>query len=250
MKATVTAVIPARLGSSRFPGKALHPYLDKPLLFYVWNDLRKVKSIDRLVVATDDLSISKAAKNFGAEVVKTSAKHRSGSDRAAEAARKVGGDIILNVQGDNFGLRAKDIDNVITLMKKDRKITSATFAQKIISDADLFDPNKVKVIFSRAGYALWFSRFPLPYLQSAYSEVERNIQFNFWAHIGVYFFRKQTLSKFAATPRTSFEMAESLEQLRLLEFGERMKVFKTTMTTVSIDQPGDVKKINSLYKNR
>ena len=241
----VIAVIPARLNSKRFKGKVLYPFNEKPLLFYVWQPLMKAKEIDRVIIATDDKSIRKTAENFGAEVITTSKKHKTGTDRLAEIAKKIKGDIYINFQADNFGLKPKIIDKIITDFKNDKNAQCATLVKPITQDELLFDPNHVKVIFNKDNKALWFSRYPLPFLQNADNN-QRTKQFQFYGHIGIYLFRKKVLTQFSKLNRTIYEKAESLEQLRLLENGIDIKIYKTKMKTVSIDCLEDLKKITKL----
>ncbi len=246
MKGTVVAVIPARMGSTRFSGKVLFPYQGKPLIYHVWNQVRKAGQIDRVIVATDSPEVVEASEAFGAEVVVTSDKHRTGTDRAAEAVGGIKADIVLNVQADNFGLKPALLSRVVKQMKSDPGIEFATLARRIDNDADLFDSGVVKVIKASDGRALWFSRFPLPYLQKATGGT-RCRQYKFLSHIGVYFFRQRGLKAFAGWKRGPLEQAESLEQLRILENGGSMQVIETNLRTVSIDRPEDVKKIASLH---
>ncbi len=241
----VIAVIPARLNSKRFKGKVLYPFNKKPLLFYVWQPLMKAKEIDRVIIATDDKSIKRTAENFGAEVISTSKKHKTGTDRLAEIAKKVRGDIYINFQADNFGLKSNTIDKIITDFKNDKNANCATLVKPITRDEMLFDPNHVKVIFNKDNNALWFSRYPLPFLQNA-KKTNRTKQFKFYGHIGIYLFRRKALTQFSKLKRTSYERAESLEQLRLLENGIDIKIYKTKMKTVSIDCLEDLKKITKL----
>jgi 3-deoxy-manno-octulosonate cytidylyltransferase (CMP-KDO synthetase) len=150
--------------------------------------------------------------------------------------------IVINVQADCFGLPPTALDRVVTAMTEDRSIKYATLARRIGSDQELLDPGVVKVITTRDGRALWFSRYPLPYLQQA-SAGSRSRQFKFRGHIGVYFFRRSALEEYAGWKQTPLEKAESLEQLRILEHGRNMKVFNTSARTFSIDTPEDMKKI-------
>ncbi len=202
-------------------------------------NITRSKLIDRLVVATDSAEIRLAAEQFGAEVVKTSAKHKTGSDRAAEAAGKLGGDIVINVQADTFGLSGTVFDGVIAQMKDDRSIKFATLVRKINSDDELFDPNKVKVVLDYRNNARWFSRYPIPYLQKVL-EGERARQYPFWLHIGVYFFRASALQEYASWRRGSAERAESLEQLRILENGGEIRAYRTKIKSFSVDSPEDL----------
>ncbi|RKX25026.1 MAG: 3-deoxy-manno-octulosonate cytidylyltransferase [Candidatus Zixiibacteriota bacterium] len=241
MQTDVVAVIPARMGSSRFPGKLLHPHQGKPLLYHIWNRVRKTRLIDRLLIATDSPEIAETAVSFGAEVVITSGHHRTGSDRVAEAVRGRRCRIVINVQGDTYGLSTATLDRVIKVMSADSRIRFATLARRIADDEELFDPGVVKIVTAADGKALWFSRFPLPYLQQPAAGV-RARQFKYLAHIGVYFFRWQALEKYTSWKRSPLEKAESLEQLRILENGGCMKVFRTNARTISIDKPSDLKK--------
>lgn len=247
MKPAVIAVIPARLGSERFAGKVLHPYRGKPLLFYVWSAVSRSRQIDRLVIATDSERIANEAADFGAEVIKTSKKHRTGSDRTAEAAAKIGGEIILNVQADCFGLKAAVLDKVIKRMKDDRTIQCATLARRLVTYKELHDHNQVKVVTATDGRAFWFSRSVIPFCQSL-PKKDWLARFGYLGHIGVYFFRRRALREFAAAPQSRLEKAESLEQLRLLELGCDIHVFRTEYRTISIDSRSDLKKLNSLHK--
>ena len=243
----VLCVIPARLDSKRFPGKVIYPLNGKPLLYYLHSELSKSKKIDKLVIATDNSEIKEVAEGFGAEVVRTSKKHKTGSDRAAEVCKKLGGDIILNIQADNFGLKAAHIDSLIEQFTVLKKINYATVVNRINSDDDLFDPNNVKAILDSDSNAITFSRFPIPYLRD-YSENNRFSQFKFYYHIGIYLFRKKGLLQFADWKRTSLEKAESLEQLRIIENGEKIRVFKTKLRPISIDTKEDMKKIENVYR--
>lgn len=245
MKPKVLSVIPARLGSKRFSGKVLFPYEGKPLLFYVWNEARKAKLVDQLVIATDNQEVADAAEAWGAEVVMSSKRHTTGSDRVAEVARRLGGEIIVNIQADNFGLKSRVIDKGVLLLQRSKRWQIMTPVTRLTSDDELFDPNTVKVAVSKDRDALWFSRYPLPFLQQAVSG-ERAAQFRFLKHIGVYFFKRKALLAYAAWPQSSLEKAESLEQLRILEHGERIGIFETTMQSVSVDSPHDVEKLSVL----
>jgi 3-deoxy-manno-octulosonate cytidylyltransferase (CMP-KDO synthetase) len=245
MSGTVLAVIPARLNSSRFPRKLLYPYRGRPLLYYVWKNVSRAALIDRTVIATDSDEIAKAASEFGAEVIRSKKKHRCGSDRAAEAATKTSAGIVINVQGDSLGLPGSALDKVIRVMKKDPKLAFATLATPIRSDEELFNPNSVKVAVSAEKYALWFSRYPIPFVQHA-SEGSRFDQYPFLKHIGVYFYRAAALQSYAKWRPVGSEIAESLEQLRVLEHGGRMRVFIGKVPIVSVDSPSDIEILDTL----
>ena len=243
----VTAIIPARLNSKRFPNKVLHPFLGKSLIAYLYAELAKSKEIDRLVIATSDIEIIQAAKEFGAETVKTLKSHKTGSDRAAEVAQKIGGDIFVNIQGDNFGLKVNLIDSVIRKFLQEKKSQFATLANRFDNDADLKDSNNVKVVLDKNSDAICFSRSVIPFLQLQPTK-KMVSQFTFYHHIGIYLYRRAGLYKFAGWKRSALEKAESLEQLRIIENSEKIKVFKTKMKPVSIDTLAEMKKIEKKYK--
>jgi len=247
MAVQVTAVIPARLGSKRFPGKVLYPYRGKPLLYYVWNDVRRSRRIDRLIVATDSAEVSRVAEGFGAEVYRSTRPHATGSDRVAEVAARVGGEVFLNIQADNFGLTGRLLDRMIAAFVRERGAEYGTMATRINADGDLFNPNVVKVVISQSGTALWFSRYPIPFLQRSRA-MRRTAQFAYRKHIGVYLFRRSGLKAFGRWRRSPLEKAESLEQLRILEHGARMRVFDVPLKTVSVDSPADIEKLDRIYR--
>ena len=247
MASGTLAVIPARLGSSRFAGKIIHPYRGRPLIYYLWHHVRRARLVDHLVIATDSPEIRRAAESFGADVVMTSSRHRTGSDRVAEVAGLFDAGLVINIQGDCIGLKAPLLDRIIERLRDDRSAQYATLVRPIRSDDELFDPGVVKVVTNAAGQALWFSRYPLPYLQNA-TAGERWRQFRFQGHIGVYFFRRRALRTYAAWTRGPLEKAESLEQMRILENGGTIRTFRTTARIVSVDTPDDLKKIADIYK--
>jgi 3-deoxy-manno-octulosonate cytidylyltransferase (CMP-KDO synthetase) len=245
MAPKIIAVIPARCNSSRFPDKVIYPYHGKPLLYYVYREVAKAKKVDRAVVATDSKRVREALAPWGVEVMLTSSRHRTGSDRAAEVMKRLGGNIIVNVQADNLGLKAGVLDRAIERIIADRSIRFATLARRLETDEELFDPNVVKVVTAADGRVLWFSRFPIPFLRNA-SNRNRAGQFPYWRHIGIYFFRRRGLEQFAQWRQSPLEKAESLEQLRILEHGGTIRVFKTAMRSVSIDAPQDLKKLEGV----
>ncbi len=242
MKPRVLAVIPARLGSRRFSGKVLYPFKGKPLLFFVWNEMRKAKKVDRLVIATDSLEIKSVAEQFGAEVLLSKKSHPSGSDRVAEVAAKVGGEIVINIQADNLCLPASVIDKGIALLQKQKNLLYATTAGRITDEDDLYNPNTVKVVGSKDGKALWFSRYPIPFVQHPTAD-ERLAQYRYLKHIGVYFFRRKGLESFTKWRQSPLEKIESLEQLRILEHGGTIGLFESKVVSISVDTPEDIHKL-------
>jgi 3-deoxy-manno-octulosonate cytidylyltransferase (CMP-KDO synthetase) len=241
--ARVTAIIPARLGSTRFPRKALFPIDGKPLIYYAWAAAREAKLIDRLFVATDSVEIGRAVNGFGGAVAVTSKRPRNGSERAAEAIAELHTDLVVNIQADNVGLPGTVLDRVIAAMLADRSIHFATLARPIGGrnwKDMLYNPDVVKVVTDRAGDALWFSRYPIPFVRTKKGKVLDH--YPFLEHIGVYFYRKKALLAYAGWPQSRAEKAESLEQLRILNNGAKMRVFLTRCGVRAIDSPEAIKR--------
>ncbi len=233
----VTAIIPARLASKRFSRKVLYPLGGKPLLYYVWRGVRQAKLIDRLFVATDSMEVGRAVTAFGGAVIMTSGKPRNGSERVAEAVADLRADLVINIQADNLGLTGAVLDRVIAHMRDDRRIQFATLARRITGAGwkrKLDDPNMVKVIEDENGNAAWFSRYPIPYIRGGGRRHAVDL-FPYLEHIGVYFFRKAALLDYTSWPPGKAERAESLEQLRILENGGTIKLYKTRAEIISVD---------------
>ncbi len=245
MAAKVVAVVPVRLDSTRFAGKALYPVNGRPLVLHLLDNLKKSRRVDHLLVATDNNRIRRSVVNAGYDAVLTRRKHQTGSDRVAEAAAEFGANIVINVQGDNYALDGRTLDRVIDAMRADKSISFATLARRISEPSELTDTDTVKVVISADGYALWFSRLPVPYQKKLRSEGKAK-EMTYYAHIGVYFFRSRALREYARWPRTVAERAESLEQLRILEHGGRIRVFLTKAHPISIDSPNDLRKLEAL----
>ena len=225
----------------------IHNFQGRPLLFHVYDQVRKARLIDRVIIATDSRQVLDVVAGFNGEAVLTSNRHRTGTDRVAEVVQKMGGDIVINIQADNLGLKARVLDNVIRGMLANSRIEFATLAHRIMTDEDLSNPNVVKIIINRNNRAMWFSRFPIPYIK----QTERGSlvkQYPYWAHIGIYFFRRRALNSFTRWKRSPSEKAESLEQLRILENGAEIFVYRTSMKSFSIDTPQDLKNISRVYR--
>jgi 3-deoxy-manno-octulosonate cytidylyltransferase (CMP-KDO synthetase) len=227
-------IIPARWGATRFPGKALHPIAGKPLLQHVWERASRAREIDRVIVATDDLRIAEAAFAFGAEVSLTSAKHRSGTDRIAEvAARLPGVTHLINVQGDEPMIDPALITRLARTMLSEKSLAMVTAADLIDDPAELANPNVVKVVRDGTGDALYFSRSPIPYLREAGHAVPC------LRHQGIYGYTRKFLLQFVKWKPSPLERAESLEQLRALENGARIRVLLTKKRSLGVDTPAD-----------
>jgi 3-deoxy-manno-octulosonate cytidylyltransferase (CMP-KDO synthetase) len=249
-------VIPARYGSARFPGKPLCLLNGKFMIQHVYERAKKAKFINEVYVATDSIVIKDAVENFGGKAVMTSEKHPSGTDRIAEAIEKINNidnnDIIVNVQGDEPLIEPKMIDDVITLME-DSEASIGTLAKRIEKTREILDPNIVKVIFTESGYALYFSRSPIPYFRDFF-EIRKEEEFcsmfcinksglSIFKHIGIYAYKKDALIKFSKTEVSKLESIEKLEQLRALEIGLKIKVAQTEFETIGVDTPEDLKRV-------
>jgi 3-deoxy-manno-octulosonate cytidylyltransferase (CMP-KDO synthetase) len=235
-KDLVIGVIPVRYNSSRLPGKPFLPIQGKPLLQRVYQRASGSKLLDKLVVATDDGRIKKLVESFGGKVVLTSQKPKSGTDRVAEAVRNSNHSIVLNIQGDEPFLNPKMLDELIGYMKRNKNVRMGTLAMKV-RDKDFFEnPNRVKVVMDKNGEALYFSRFPIPFQRDG-----KKNKIDYYEHIGVYAFRKGFLWGYASLKQTPLEKSESLEQLRVLENGYKIKVLVTKYGSKSINSFSDLR---------
>ena len=223
-------IIPARWGSTRFPGKLLHPIAGQPLLQHVWERCQQAQSLDALIIATDDIRIAEAAFDWGAQVSLTSNQHASGTDRIAEVARNLRGVThIINVQGDEPLIDPKLIDRLAAALKRDRRLEMITAAHPFENAAQASSPHQVKVIVDLRGNALYFSRFAIPFPR------DRSAPVKYLRHQGIYGFRRKTLLQFVKWKTTPLERAESLEQLRALENGVKVYVLITKHGSPGVD---------------
>lgn len=234
-------IIPARWGSSRFPGKPLHMIAGKPLLRHVWERCRRATSLDSVIIATDDMRIAEAAFDWGAELALTSPRHRSGTDRVAEvAAQAKQFGYIVNIQGDEPLVEPSLINKLVNKLRSDAQVGMVTAAHPFSDPADATSPHQVKVVIDRSGRALYFSRAQIPYLPSgSYSSAAAGGRPRFLRHQGIYGFRRETLLQFVTWKTTPLERAESLEQLRALENGVTVHVLVTKQALPGIDTPED-----------
>ena len=227
-------IIPARWGSTRFPGKPLHILAGKPLIQHVWERCLAVAGGDQVIVATDDTRILEAAFSFGAEVALTSARHPSGTDRIAEVAKNLpSADIVLNVQGDEPFLDPKLAGRLIKTLKDDSRVQMATAACPL-DPADLNNSNVVKVVCDLEGNALYFSRCPIPCDRDGVAPPPVRLR-----HLGIYAYRRRFLLDFVTRKQTPLEKLEKLEQLRVLECGAKIRVLTTKSTGPGVDTPDD-----------
>lgn len=243
-------VIPARWGATRFQGKVLANLLGKPVIQHVWENAKRAKTLDDLVVACDDERIMKAVVGFGGKAVYTSPDQPSGTDRLAEVVNPMDIDIAVNIQGDEPLVKSIMIDSLVIALQDEKIAQMATVIKKIEDgEEELKNSNVVKVVVDKNGYALYFSRYAIPYNRT--SEVDEKKRPVYYKHIGLYAFTKDFLFTFRNLPKSSLEEAEKLEQLRALENGYKIKTVETKFDTVGIDRPEDMKRAeDELLKER
>lgn len=243
---TTLALIPARYGSTRFPGKPLADLCGKPLIVHVIDRAREAQCVDEVIVATDDIRIFGAVEKFGGKAVMTSPDCATGSDRIAEVAlARPDADIIVNVQGDEPLMPAQVIDAAVDALKNDPDCTVATAMIRIQSEANFLSPNVVKVACDQLGRALYFSRSPIPNISRAAEQDVKSIAPGgapFWGfkHFGLYVYRRDALLKFVKMAPTPLELLEKLEQLRFLENGYRIRLVETALDSIGVDTPEDL----------
>ena len=233
MEKQTAIIIPARYGSSRLEGKPLLRAKNKPIIQWVWEKASTASGADRVIVATDNELIFNACKDFGAEVEMTSSEHKSGSDRIAEVAERhpeIG--YIINLQGDEPLIEESNIELVIRDIKADENTDISTLVREIKEEHEINNPNLVKCVFDVNNYAMYFSRSKIPF--------ERNKgKSKFYGHLGIYGYKREALFKMTKLAQTPCEMAESLEQLRALQNGMRIKVAVVENIPVGIDTMED-----------
>lgn len=252
---TVLAVIPARFASTRFPGKPLALIAGKPMIQHVFERVKQARYVEEVWVATDDPRIREAVEAFGGKAVMTSPDHPSGTDRIAEAAGDSGWEWVVNVQGDEPLLAPQDIDAAILPLLGNPEVPISTLARRIRSEREFFDPNVVKVVVDGRGFALYFSRSPIPYNRAGWErlsggeilEGERvGLPAPCLKHLGLYVYRREALAALAATARTPLEISEGLEQLRALESGYKIQVVETERDSIGVDVPEDIQRVEEL----
>lgn len=237
----VIGVIPARYGSTRLPAKALAMISGKPMIQHVYERCLKAKLLSEVLVATDDKRIFDAVINFGGNVTMTSKLHKSGTDRIGEAVRNIKCDIVVNIQGDEPMISPGNIDKAIEPLLNKKSVNVSTLCIKISDIKDINNPNVVKVVFDSNNNALYFSRSAVPFNRD-------NTKAEYFKHIGLYVYRKDYLMNLIKMIPSKLEQIEKLEQLRVLESGEKIKVVKTKIDSHSVDTAADLKKIRNLIK--
>jgi len=251
------AIIPARFNSTRFPGKPLATLKGKIIIQHVFEHVSSAKLIDSVLVATDDKRIFDAVTLFGGAAVMTSRGHASGTDRIAEAAEKIECGYVINVQGDEPFIRPEMVDEVVELLYNDDRVSISTLAKKTTDINDIFSPDVVKVVMNHEGFAMYFSRSPIPFYRDEWKKIKQGLGVRgqgagekdseipnifCYKHIGIYGYRKNTLLQFTAMSQGRLEEIEKLEQLRALEAGMKIKVKETEYDTFGIDTIEDLRK--------
>lgn len=238
-------VIPARFGSTRFPGKPLKLILGKPLLQWVIEGARTSKKLEAIWVATDHDEIAALAEKAGARAIRTPSELPTGSDRVYHAIRSEDVDVVVNIQGDEPLITGGLLDRLVEPMLADPGLPMATLG-RTLKPGDLHSPNTAKIVLNARSEALYFSRLPIPYSRiDAPSQGAVGLK-----HIGLYAFRKNFLAEFCAQPPTPLESAEGLEQLRALYLGARIRVVQVDHDSWGVDTPEDVAKVEALLKDR
>lgn len=243
----ITGIIPARYYSTRFVGKPLADIYGKTMIEHVYERASRSDSLTSVTVATDDERILRNVKEFGGGAVLTSSHHKSGTDRIAEAVAKMDiddTDLIVNVQGDQPLLEPAMVDEVIRPFIDDPSLEMGTVSCRIKAEEELRNPNVVKVVVDKDGFALYFSRYPIPYVR----EKETSVYFR--KHIGTYVYRKDFLMRFTKMPQSDLEKAEMLEQLRALENGCRIKVIETDFESIEVDTPEDLENVKRIIREK
>lgn len=243
-QAQVNVVIPARYGSTRLPGKPLVSLAGQPMIQRVYERAKLAQRVNRVIVATDDERIVKAVAAFGGEARMTRGDHRTGTERVAEVAAHVAGDVFVNVQGDEPLLDPAAVDRAVEALLEEPRAAVATVATPIRAPADIMDPNVCKVVLDFEENALYFSRAPIPWVRDSGSKLRvRHLK-----HLGLYVFQRDALLEYPTLPQGELERIEQLEQLRWLENGWKIRVAEVEHDAVSVDVAEDVAKVEKLLQ--
>jgi 3-deoxy-manno-octulosonate cytidylyltransferase (CMP-KDO synthetase) len=237
----ILGVIPARYASVRFPGKALAKIAGKPMLQHVWERAAQSRYLTKVLIATDNERILRAAREFGAPVVMTRSDHPSGTDRVAEVAASHPGDVVVNIQGDEPLIDPAAIDAAVLAVVGENEVAMGTLMRRIEDPADIVNPNVVKVVTDLTGNAVYFSRSTIPYVRGA-------SDFPCYKHIGLYVYRRDLLLRYSDLPIGPLERAERLEQLRAIENGYKIRVVETDYDSIGVDTPDDLERVTHLFE--
>ena len=244
----IIGIIPARFASQRLMGKPLADIGGKPMIQRTYESALKSKLLSQVIVAVDDEKLFKVIKEFGGNVRLTPKNIKTGSDRIARVAEEFpASSIIVNIQGDEPFIDGKMIDQAVEPLLFDKKINVSTLAKKIEFVEELKSPSIPKVVFDYENFALYFSRSPIPFVRDVKTHLEAIRSFDIYKHIGLYVYRKESLMEFTKLKPTDLELAENLEQLRMLENGFKIKVVITEYETLSVDTPEDLDRARKFY---
>lgn len=236
-------VIPARWASTRLPGKVLVDIAGKPMIQRVWERVKQAKSLSEVIIACDEQHVVDRCKAFGAKALLTDKNHPSGSDRIAEVVRNNPCDVVINIQGDEPLIEPKVIDDLAAALK-DANVSMATVIKRIRDEVEFRNPNVVKVVIDKNGYALYFSRASIPFKRdgkpSDYSK--------YFKHLGIYAYRRDFLLDYCTWGKSFLESEECLEQLRVLEAGHRIACVETNFESIGVDTPEDVARVTAILK--
>ena len=257
-KQIAVAVIPARYSSTRLPGKPLMEIAGKPLILWVAERASAAHSVSRAIVATDDARIFETVISAGFEAVMTRGDHASGTDRVSEVARNLDAGIIVNVQGDEPLIEPETIDRAVNELQENSEVMMATTSESIAEAAEILNPAVVKVVVDGQGYATSFSRNPIPWPNQAvtkHGSIEAALRnepallFSFRKHTGLYVYRREFLLEFAGWPQSESERRESLEQLRALDRGVKIKVVAAAAPSIGVDTMEDLERVRALVEH-
>ncbi len=236
----IVAIIPARWNSTRLKGKVLADINGKPMIQHVWEKVKMAHEVDDVIVAVDKEKVFKAVESFGGKAIFTSPEQPSGTDRVAEVANNMDADVIINVQADEPLIHPLMIDELAQVFEYERDIQMATLIKRIHKKDEIKDPNIVKVVIDRKGFALYFSRSPIPFT--------RDGDGSYFKHVGLYSYTKDFLITYTNLPKSTLEEKEALEQLRVLEHGYKIRTVETRYDAVSVDTPEDLEMVRGILK--
>ena len=240
----IIGVIPARYKSSRFPGKPLVPICGKPMIYRVYQQAMKVAEFDEVYVATDDERIRTACEQYHMNVIMTSDKHQTGSDRVAEVAEKTEGDLYVNVQGDEPVIHPEMIRQVISIFFEDESVYFGSLKKEITDPDEIRAASTVKVVTDDQGDALYFSRSVIP------SNLKDGKQARVFRHVGIYAYKRDFLLKFSGMEQTELELGEGIEPLRAMQKGYRMRLKETTYSSIGVDLPEHVALVEEILRQQ
>jgi 3-deoxy-manno-octulosonate cytidylyltransferase (CMP-KDO synthetase) len=248
----IVAVIPARWSSTRLKGKVLADINGKPMIQHVWEKVSQAHDIDEVIVAVDKEKVLKVVESFGGKAVFTSPEQPSGTDRVAEAVNDIDADVIINVQADEPMIHPTMIDELAQVFEYERGVQMATLIKRIHKKEEITDPHVVKVVIDRKGFALYFSRSPIPFVRQGtstmYSPDMQDVSGSYFKHIGLYSYTKDFLFTYTNLPKSTLETEEGLEQLRVLEHGYKIKTIETRYDTISVDTSEDLEQVKGILQ--